>query len=291
MKTVSRGIVSIIVCVVLTALFSVTVSAEDEVFVVSADKNGDANYMVRVNEKKGVFSPQENLMNDSMITKDSYGNGIGDFDNDGDFDYIMGDGVAVGNIILFEKIGSGNQFASPVAVAGWASGFFPMDMAVADFNEDGNLDFVMSYYFSSDCGLYLGDGDLGFTGLNPDDPATDHVLLENAAPLYSGGADAADFNNDGHADFVIAPYPIPGNSVSPSLLILVKVTGNLKHLLLRVSRMILEKMSRIMGLQRPILTATVLWILRRHSLTIWIYIRATVTAHLCGWPVMSIQMR
>jgi hypothetical protein len=81
-----------------------------------------------------------------------------------------------------------------------------MDMAVADFDEDGNFDFVMSYYFSHNCGLYLGDGALGFTGPGTD-PDTDPFLLKDAAPYLSAGADAADFNNDEHADFVIAPFP------------------------------------------------------------------------------------
>jgi hypothetical protein len=81
-----------------------------------------------------------------------------------------------------------------------------MDMAVADFDEDGNFDFVMSYYYSYNCGLYLGDGALGFTGPGAD-PATDPLLLKDAAPYLSAGADAADFNNDGHADFVVAPFP------------------------------------------------------------------------------------
>ncbi len=217
MKTVSRGIVSFITCVILIVSLSAAVSAGNEVFVVSADSYGDANYMD--SDEEGLFSPQENLllmgdddlypMGESEIDYFGYGisngNGIGDFDNDGDFDYIMGRGMWGGDIFLFEKIGSGNQFASPVVVAGWSTGRFPMDMAVADFNEDGNLDFVMSYDPSSDCGLYLGNGKRGFT-IPDTDPATDHVLLENTAPSISAGADAADFDNDGHADFVIAPY-------------------------------------------------------------------------------------
>ncbi len=213
MKTVYRGIVSIVVCFIFIVSFSATVSAEDEieVFVVAADINGDANYMV--SQGKGSFSSQENLllmsdggpvpMSDSRITIYSYGNGMGDFDNDGDFDYIMGDGILgmSTNIYFFKKIDDGNLFASPVAVAEWSSGYYPMDMAVADFNGDGNLDFVMSYYNSPNCGLYIGDGapapdyTLGFTS----------SLLENAAPNISAGADAADFDNDGDVDFVIAP--------------------------------------------------------------------------------------
>ena len=46
MKPVSRGVVSFIVCVVLIISLSVTVFAGNEVFVVSACRDGDANYMV-----------------------------------------------------------------------------------------------------------------------------------------------------------------------------------------------------------------------------------------------------
>ena len=222
MKPVSRWVVSFITCLVLIVSLSATVSAVNEEFVVSAGHNGNANCMV--SHGNGSFSSQENLllmgddgllhpMGESGTNYFSYGNGMGDFDNDGDFDYIMGDGVLKGNIFLFEKIDAGNQFAPPVAVAEWSSGVFPadlayysMDMAIADFNEDGKLDFVMSYYFSRDCGLYLGDGALGFP---------DRLLLKGAAPAQSAGADAADFNNDGHMDFVIAPYPTGKSSGEP----------------------------------------------------------------------------
>jgi hypothetical protein len=232
MKPVSKARVDIIVCVVLIVSLSVTVSAANEVFVVSAGRNGDANYTV--SQGDGSFSLQENLllmgddglyqMGDTGIDYYSYGNGMGDFDNDGDFDYIMGDGFRGGDIFLFEKIGSGNQFASPAVVAGWSTGYFPMDMAVADFDEDGNFDFVMSYYFSSACGLYLGDGALGFRGpgTDPDDP----LSLKDAAPYLSSGADAADFNNDGHADFVIAPYHSGGSPGEPFFVNLGDGQGN-----------------------------------------------------------------
>ena len=233
MKPVSRGLINFIAGVVLVISLSGLVSAGNEVFVISAGRNGDANYMVSHGD--GSFSSQENLllmsddglhpMGESGIEYYSYGNGMGDFDNDGDFDYIMGDGSIAGDIFLFEKIGPDNQFASPVVAAGWSTGYFPMDMAVADFDEDGNLDFVMSYSFSVNCGLYLGDGVLGFTGPGTD-PATDPLLLKDAAPYLSAGADAADFNNDGHADFVIAPFPTGKSAGEPFFVNLGDGRGN-----------------------------------------------------------------
>jgi len=214
MKIISRGVIGFIACIVLTVSLSVAVPAADEVFVISASRNGDANYMGSHGD--GSFSSQEKvlIMGQSKIEYYSNGNGVGDFDNDGDFDYIMGNGIITGDIYLFEKTGSGNQFAPPVAVAKWSTGYFPMDMAVADFDEDGNYDFIMSYYYSHSCGLYLGDGSLGFRGPGSD-AATDPLLLKDAGPYLSAGADAADFNNDGHADFVIAPFPTSPSSGEP----------------------------------------------------------------------------
>ena len=59
MKPVSRGVISFIACVVLIVSLSATVSAENEVFVVSAGRNGNADYMVSHGD--GLFSSQENL--------------------------------------------------------------------------------------------------------------------------------------------------------------------------------------------------------------------------------------
>lgn len=230
MKQVTRGVAGIILWSAVIILFSAPVAGAEEMFVISADEYGIANYMLNSGDEDNPFysgdennpySSQEDLqlMGDdglpySMGDKGyedyfgcfglSDGNGIGDFDNDGDLDYIMGHGFWGGNVYFFEKIGSGNQFEEPVAVAGWPSESWPTpptDMAVADFNNDGNLDFVMSYQNSNNCGLYLGNGggDNGVLGFTVSQ-------LGNAAPYSSAGADAADFNNDGLADFVIAPW-------------------------------------------------------------------------------------
>ncbi len=146
-----------------------------------------------------------------MPLVDSYGNGIGDFDNDGDLDYITARGRLVrsdfkfySNIYIFEKLDSVDQVAQFAYVekeegepggSTWTVDGRPGDMAVADFNGDGNLDFVLNHYGETHCGLYLGNGHLGF----------DFQLLSDTTPDDSIGVDAADFNNDGKADFVIAP--------------------------------------------------------------------------------------
>jgi hypothetical protein len=108
----------------------------------------------------------------------------------------MAIGYGNGNIYIYEKLGPGNDFAPPVLAGTWGDveGYFAKDLAVADFNEDGNADFVLSLDYSNATGLYLGDGNFGF----------ESSLLPGTEAYLSAGADAADFNNDRHADFVVA---------------------------------------------------------------------------------------
>ena len=201
MRPKSWGVLSIVVCMVFAVSMAAPASAKDELFVVSASLNGDANYMISNGD--GTFSQYIlQLTSNSTISlpyKFSYGNGLGDFDNDGDLDYIMGMGFKTGNIYLSENTGSGYHFEKPVYAASWGEEngdrCYPGGMAVADFDEDGNADFVMVLVKSTVTMLYLGDGALGFK------PS----ILNSSAPNVSYGVDAADFNNDGHADFIVAP--------------------------------------------------------------------------------------
>jgi hypothetical protein len=198
----SWGVFSLILCAVFAV--SLTASAADdgsEVFVVSSSFNGDANYLSLTDGD--TLSSQEvlQLTSDTVINSEAYqwstGNGLGDFDNDGDLDYIMAIGFWFGNIYISEKLDTGNQFAEPQLAANWGSveGYYCMDFAVADYNEDGNADFILSLDFTTNSELYLGDGAFGF----------EYITLPESAASNSSGADAADFNKDGHADFVIAP--------------------------------------------------------------------------------------
>ena len=192
MKPKFWTLLNLCVCVMVFLSPAALASDGTEVFVVSASLNGDSSFMVSNGD--GTFSDQKilQLSIDNNITGRTYGNGIGDFDGDGDLDYLMALGR---NIYLFKNNGLDNQFAGPVEINSSAQSNYPADMAIADFNEDGHLDFVLSYYLSSHCGLYLGDGAFGF----------EYRLLENTAEKFSIGLDAADFNNDGHVDFVVAP--------------------------------------------------------------------------------------
>lgn len=191
MKPICWGAIAVLVMVAVAAV----PAHSGEVYVAAAIQNGDATYMAL--NPDGTFSEQQKLMHtiDHSLSGYSFGNGLGDFNNDGQLDYIMALGFLEGYIYIFPKTGPGPQFDPPVWAGSWSYGLYPADIAVADFNGDGNLDFVLNYFPSPHCGLYLGDGAFGFT----------FTLLENATPYPSMGIDAADFNNDEIADFVVAP--------------------------------------------------------------------------------------
>ena len=193
----------LIACVVFSVSLATSAAAEGELFVVAASLNGDANYMISNGD--GTFSSQHilqvtgNCDDIDLPYKFSFGNGLGDFDNDGDLDYIMGMGYGSGNIYISEKLENSESeyfFGPPAFAAAWGEeGYMPMDMAVADFDADGNADFIMSIGSTTTTMLYLGDGALGFRSF----------IIPNSQPYSSSGADAADFNNDGLADFVVGP--------------------------------------------------------------------------------------
>ena len=169
-------------------------SDNPEVYVVATDIYGNSSYAMSHGD--GTLAQYEDLITFSDWRSYSYSNGVGDFDNDGDFDFVLARGRNAGDIIILEKIGASNQFVERNLGLSWSGAKYPASMAVADFNEDGNLDFIISYYYSTKCDLYTGDGNYGFT----------LSTLNATAPSLSFGADAADFNNDGHVDFVVAPY-------------------------------------------------------------------------------------
>ena len=208
MKPKFWGVISLLVCAMVVGT---TPAFGSDIYIAAANYDGEAAYMTL--NPDGTFSDQIDMALPFPLLAPgySYGNGIGDFDNDGDLDYITALGIynpELGNVFstiyIFENLESVDQVvrfayvvkeeAEPGANT-WVVEGYPGDMAVADFNGDGNLDFVLNHNRTPHCGLFLGDGHLGF----------DYQQLSDTTPDRSMGVDAADFNNDGKADFVIAP--------------------------------------------------------------------------------------
>ena len=187
--------VAIAMALLLTLFGTTLIAAENSVYVVASDYYGNNN-LVQSNGDSTLS--QQEYLGKTPGSYYCYGNGAGDFDNDGDLDLIMGMGYSSRprEIYVYEGVETQERFGAPMKIGEWTQGRYPMDMAVADFDEDGNLDFVLTQYGTHNSELYLGDGNLNFS----------RSILSDVSPYNCVGADSADFDNDGHADFVSVPW-------------------------------------------------------------------------------------
>ena len=202
-----------VIVFMLTVAVAATPASGSEPYIATASENGDAIYMAP--GPSGTFPELVDLQrmsaNGLVNLGSSKANGIGDFDGDGDLDYIMAVGLPVRHhVYVFHKTGSGNQFDFPIRVDSFFGGNAPVGMTVADFNDDKMLDFVVISSGISNSVLFLntGGGKQGVFDFQ-------QILLEDTGAPDSDGIDAADFNNDGLVDFIVAsassPYPFKVN--------------------------------------------------------------------------------
>jgi PKD repeat protein len=183
-----------VVCCIFAAPIHCIASDGSQPFVVASDLFGSSNFSM-INGDGTLTEQQEVIRFEGGSDDWSYSNGVGDFDNDGVLDLILAVGNEAGVVYLYGKI-ENDQFVEQNSDIQWSRGRYPGRMAVADFDEDGYLDFIMTYDGSIDCDLYKGNGNLEFTPIE----------LQDTAPQNSIGADSGDFNGDGHADFVAVSY-------------------------------------------------------------------------------------
>ncbi len=177
---------------------------DGDYYAVVGDYYGAAGYITFDQNGNIAPNPIPDANSPDQIQWGSYGIGLGDFDNDGLVDYING-GVNYDyyyyynypvRIEFHKKTGPGSSFAPGVALNNTHNSYYyVMDFAVADYNEDGNLDFAVNDYSNNKAHVYLGNGNGTFQN-----PTTYSV------PFYSIGMDAHDVNGDGHADFVAMEY-------------------------------------------------------------------------------------
>ena len=105
----------------------------------------------------GSFSGPDDLqlMSESGLSGrgKSYGNGIGDFDGDGDLDYIMAVGSSGGHVYIFPKTEPGNNFDLPIRVASFSEG-----AGTIRAYERKNLSFFRKYLMKQIMGFYSKGG-------------------------------------------------------------------------------------------------------------------------------------
>jgi len=124
-----------------------------------------------------------------------------DIDHDGDKDLIIGlptNGGLYGQVVILFNNGSGTFSRRPGAINPYAGATYGVCGAeAADFDHDGDIDFIVASVHSTDVYLYINDGLGNFTKVST---PVGTVPLNHGAPEYFR---AGDFDNDGFSDFVL----------------------------------------------------------------------------------------
>jgi PKD repeat protein len=123
--------------------------------------------------------------------------GLGDFDEDGRLDLIVG---AEGKLTLLPGLGDGGfGEARAVGFIDASSRILVNGIAISDFDRDGHLDFAASHTFEDGVSLHLFFGDGG--------GAFARVALASAPLVSSGDIDAADVDGNGRPDLILGQSP------------------------------------------------------------------------------------
>ncbi|MBU2490462.1 MAG: PKD domain-containing protein, partial [Proteobacteria bacterium] len=130
----------------------------------------------------------------TMLALSNTGRGLdcGDLDDDGNLDVVR----ATNPGYVFVMLGNGDgTFAAPVNLGDFADD--PYGLAVADFDNDGMLDFVMNRGSNGDTYIYWGNGNGTFTAGG---------YVASLDHNNHGSFDAYDLNADGAVDIVASDY-------------------------------------------------------------------------------------
>ena len=138
---------------------------------------------------------------DFVATGGTGGAVAGDFRGNGSKDLVITNSLSTSTVLDMVRSNGDGTFAAPVPFL--TGGTAPSGVALADINNDGKIDVVVTNFLSNSVAVLLGNGD---------------GTLQAPRVFTVGGGPAAvavgDFNNDGKVDVVVA------NSSSNSLSIL-----------------------------------------------------------------------
>jgi hypothetical protein len=134
------------------------------------------------------------------IQGSSYGVALGDFNNDGFIDYLLGGRSSAyrNACIEFQKgMETANRFelGEVIFPSNWTGCTSVMDFAVADYDNDDNLDFAVNNFCNRKIHVFLGNGDGTFECVQVFD-----------LPFYAVGIDSDDLDGDGNADFIAVSW-------------------------------------------------------------------------------------
>jgi enediyne biosynthesis protein E4 len=125
----------------------------------------------------------------------------GDYDNQGWPSLLVANDTGPNFLYRNKHDGTFEEVALLSGVALNAEGHEVGNMGVdiGDFDRDGKLDFAITDYADQPKGLYLNQGERGFTDLT-----YSAKIAQSSLPYVSWGTGFADFDNDGLPDLVIA---------------------------------------------------------------------------------------
>ena len=159
--------------------------------------NGDLNYLSSVSTivnrteaavAAGTLGPATAVASASFGLNNALARG--DFNNDGKLDFLLYDyGTSLLHVLLGNSAGGYSEAHGGPLTLG-SDGY---QISVADFNNDGNLDLLVTAQGTGVLSLLLGDGTGAFTSY-PFNAYFDSSANSTAT---------ADFNNDGNADVVV----------------------------------------------------------------------------------------
>ena len=146
-----------------------------------------------------IASPEKHYVIESM----SGGIGLFDCDNDGKLDIVMVNGSSVDRyrqggdlLVTLWHQDADLKFTDITEKAGLTRKGWGMGVAVADFDNDGNLDLFVTGYGSN--ALYRNKGDCTF------EDVTDKAGVRGGG--FSTGAAWADYDRDGNVDLFVSRY-------------------------------------------------------------------------------------
>jgi subtilase family serine protease len=158
-----------------------------------SDERG--NIYITENNGDGTFGAPAKIDDVSgSISDRTRGIALDDFNNDGFLDIVTGSGTN-GEIYYYQNRADGSDtFEAKMVIGSIVASGYIMDMAVADFNDDGNRDFVVSGNSKNILYLFTGNGDGTFIQT---------VLPVPSGTNYFKGKDATDVDRDGNMDLIV----------------------------------------------------------------------------------------